>query len=256
MSKKRSQAWKDLERSVAVAARDVGFVRAFRVLRGDDIGISDTDVKIPEVPQAMIDCKYTERGWSHHAKFFECEKRYIVKGAGTFLILPTKGKGERGSLSTVRTEVLMDLLAKVYRKADRPADAIGCPMCPGLSIPKAFQMGLTQAVCQTCQFAFLMATTDVPAGALAAGCESGLLPAEAGEFPLEVEVEAPARVTKGPKKARTKKRAAKVVSDKRSTTTNGQYYLKEKAPKEIRSRVLPVATPTPIQKGSSRKLTA
>jgi hypothetical protein len=203
---KKSQAWKDHERGVTQDARDAGFTLAYRVLRGDDIGISDVDVILPEIPQARIDCKYTQGGWAHHTKFFDCEKKYVVKGSGQFLILPTKSKGQQGSLSTIRTEVLMGLLAKTYLARERPAGTLGCPACPGIARAAEPVLGLSLCTCTNCGLSYMLQASSVPANANALADLALNPPVPAGEpLPLEapaIEVEATVVV---PKATRTRK---------------------------------------------------
>lgn len=158
---KRSDAWKDLERAVAQAARDAGFIKAYRILRGDDIGISDVDVCVPEAPHVMIDCKYKVDGWSHHTIFDECEEKYITE-PGQFLALPTKSGGQDGSLTTIRTEVFFQLLAQACLRQDKNADEVGCPRCPGKTTITPAGVGLVLCKCNNCTLEFQMRESDLP----------------------------------------------------------------------------------------------
>lgn len=106
----KSDAWKSFERAVKDCAVDFGFL-AKRILRGADLGVSDVDVEIEGLPLLKIDCKYRVDGWSHHTVFEETEELYCQE-PGTWLALPTKAGGADGSLTTIRTEVFFDLLAR------------------------------------------------------------------------------------------------------------------------------------------------
>lgn len=181
---KRSEAWKNLERSVALDARAVGFVRAFRVCRGDDIGISAVDVIIPEIPFVKIDSKYRRDSFYHHSLFFEAESKYVERN-GDFMVLPTKGGRERGSLSTLRTEVLMDLLADKFIAKNKPANALGCPKCSGLAKPQKIGLDLSECTCQTCGLIYFLRAQDVPPGAEQA-LKSGRVEPDYTEHPLEI----------------------------------------------------------------------
>jgi hypothetical protein len=189
MAKKRSSAWKDFERTVALAARAAGFSRAYRVLRGDDIGISATDVILPELPFVRIDSKYRKDSFYHHALFKEAESKYCQRSED-FLILPTKGGNERGSLSTVRTEVLFKLLAQAFLTSqERPVGALGCPFCKGLAIPKNIGLGLAECTCTSCSASYFVKASDVPATAedVALGASSPSVNSDFEEdHPLEI----------------------------------------------------------------------
>lgn len=156
----KSGAWKDFERAIADLARKAGFTQAYRVLRGDDIGESDIDVEIPEVPTARVDCKYRQGGWSHHKIFVECEKKYVKKGQ--FLALPTKSGRQNGSFTTIRSEVFFELLAAKFMTRTKEPNEMGCPRCPGLASITYLDIGLVQCLCQNCQLSFLMRRDDLP----------------------------------------------------------------------------------------------
>lgn len=156
----KSGAWKDFERAIAETARKFGFTQAHRVLRGDDIGESDIDVSIPEVPAARVDCKYRQGGWSHHKIFVECEKKYVTKGQ--FLVLPTKSGRQNGSISSVRTEVLFELLAAKYLSRRENPNSMGCPRCPGVCNVDILDIGLAQCVCLNCSLSYLVRQEELP----------------------------------------------------------------------------------------------
>lgn len=181
MPKKRSEAWKNLERSVALSARDAGFKKAFRVCRGDDIGISAVDVILPEIPFVKIDTKYRGNSFNHHSLFYESEKKYCDKNQD-FMALPTKGGRERGSLVTVRLEVLLELLAHKYLPKDRPIDTVGCPKCNSVCDTKPIGLNLTECLCGSCGVTFFMGTKDIPEKLPEAPAED----TEVIEYPLEV----------------------------------------------------------------------
>lgn len=160
-SGKKSDAWKYHERKTAQVFQSVGFSQAHRVLRGDDIGISDIDVRIPEVPIAMVDCKYRQDGWAHHSLFLECEKKYCSKPE-EFLVLPTKSGNETGALATVRLEVLASLMASKFLNSERPHNLLGCPRCPGTVSINNISLGLVECICTNCSLSYLLQHQEVP----------------------------------------------------------------------------------------------
>lgn len=160
-SGKKSDAWKNHERKTAQAFQTVGFSQAHRVLRGDDIGVSDIDVRIPEVPVAMVDCKYRQDGWAHHSIFMDCEKKYCTKPE-EFLVLPTKSGNETGALATVRLEVLASLMAAKFLSAERPTHTLGCPRCPGTVNVNTISLGLVECICGNCSLTYLLRSEEVP----------------------------------------------------------------------------------------------
>ena len=162
--RRRSDAWKNFERNIALEARKVGFLKAFRVCRGDDIGVSAVDVIIPEIPFVKVDTKYRVDGWSHHSIFSESEKKYC-QSKGDFMILPTKAGGDHYSLSTIRTSVLMELLSYKYINKQRPPEAMGCPKCSGIAKPAKIGLHLSECTCISCHLTFFVRTEDVPPGA-------------------------------------------------------------------------------------------
>lgn len=206
---KRSQAWKDFERSIALEAREAGFGKAFRVCRGDDIGVSAVDVILPEVPFVKIDTKYRGNSFYHHELFFEAEKKYCNKKED-FMLLPTKGGHERSSLISLRTEVFFKLLAEKYLPKDRPLDAVGCPRCSGICRPTTIGLGLSECTCLECGIVFFMAQRDVPLGALQALNFDTQKPVDIEQHPLEILANDPVykdiAITKAPQhKKRVKK---------------------------------------------------
>ncbi len=161
-SGRSSDAWKAFERKIAELLRNAGFTQAHRVSRGDDIGVSDTDVKVPEVPFLMVDCKYRQGGWAHETIFEECEKKYVPKGSNKVLILPTKSGKKQGSLSTVRTEFLMELLAHRFLGGVGNS-GLSCPQCRAYDLKLTKQsLGLVLGECSNCSKQFYMAEADVP----------------------------------------------------------------------------------------------
>ncbi len=156
-----SDAWKNFERAVAELFQKFGFTKAFRVSRGDDIGVSDTDVKVPDCPGIQVDAKYRKGGWAHHTIFFECEEKYVGDDPDKFLILPTKGGGERGALVTLRLEKLLELLAKVYL-GSVGTPGLKCPHCGSPVESKSNALGLALCSCPNCRKEFFIPETDVP----------------------------------------------------------------------------------------------
>ena len=166
-SGKSSQAWKAFEREVASKFQDVGFTQAHRVSRGDDLGESDTDVKVPEVPQLQIDTKYRSGGMSIISLFKETESKYVRKKSNDFLVLPLKAGGMTGSVSVIRTEILAELIAHRYLGGSEK-QGLTCPQCQSVLQVGQFLMGLAPCTCPTCEKEILVRETDIPKGTVIA----------------------------------------------------------------------------------------
>lgn len=166
--RRSNEAWKNFERAMADLFRSVGFDKAERVSRADDLGVSDIDVVIPEIPHVKVDCKYKQDGHVVLTTFEEAEAKYVT-AEGDFLVLPLKSGGKEGSISAVRSEVLADLLATKYLKKAHTGVAFGCPVCPGSLQATPLRNELSECVCGACGFAFLTQSTKVPASAFAGG---------------------------------------------------------------------------------------
>ena len=102
-----SEAWKGHERQFTELLVNAGFA-AHRVSRGDDLGVSDVDIIVDDIPTMKVDCKYRAGGWAHHAEVDEAEAKYCT-GEGDFLVLPTKGGLEAGSLVSLRSQVFVQI---------------------------------------------------------------------------------------------------------------------------------------------------
>lgn len=153
-SGKTSDAWKSLERAWAKCLADAGFKNAKRISRAGNIGESDHDVNLPEIPTLKSDCKYKQGGWSHHSIFKECEKKY-VKGPGDFLVMPTKSGGEQGFLVTIRGDVLAGLLAKAFMGNKKSSNSLGCPRCGTEVSSVNISLDLAEYDCPSCKFEFI-----------------------------------------------------------------------------------------------------
>lgn len=165
---RKSEAWKDFERAWAKLAVSFGFAEAERISRGDDLGVSDVDVALPLLPGALVDCKYQAHGWHHHTIFERCEAKYL-KNPGDFIIMPTKAGGDTGSLTTVRSEVFLDLLRKAHALTETKPGALACVRCRGgsLFVTGVNALELVELVCDTCQVPVLLRAVDVPKAVLA-----------------------------------------------------------------------------------------
>ena len=153
-SGRTSDAWKNLERAWAKCLQDVGFGNAKRISRAGNIGESDHDVNLPEIPTLKSDCKYKNGGWSFHTIFKECEDKY-VKDPKDFLVLPTKSGGERGFLVTLRGEVFARILAKAYLGHKKDSNMLSCPVCNSDTTCNVMGMDLAQYTCSDCSFQFI-----------------------------------------------------------------------------------------------------
>jgi hypothetical protein len=153
-SGKTSDAWKNLEKAWAKTLETVGFKKAKRISRAGDIGRSDHDVNLPEIPNMKSDCKYKNGGWSFHTIFKECEAKY-VKNKSDFLVLPTKSGGEQGFLVTLRGDVFAKILAKAYLGDKKSSAELSCPACSAVVSSKTIAMDLEQHNCPDCNFEFI-----------------------------------------------------------------------------------------------------
>lgn len=164
---KRGEAWKDFERAIAQLFREKGFLKAERVSRGDDLGESDIDVDVPEIPVCKVDTKYQIDGWSVFTLFQDVEKKYVT-AAEDFLVMPLKGgpmSGNKGSVSVIRSEKLVELLAHVYLREAGKGHAMSCPFCPGAMYAKPMSNELAECICRMCGTAVFTAASKIPKGA-------------------------------------------------------------------------------------------
>ncbi len=104
-----SNAWKDLERKIVKVAEECG-LKARRLGRGADFGVSTFDVELLDLPNLRIDAKYRKNGWAHHTYVKEIQKKYC-KNEWETPILVTKGGGEQGEMATLPLRHLFELLA-------------------------------------------------------------------------------------------------------------------------------------------------
>jgi hypothetical protein len=98
-----SDAWKDLERTVAVK------LGGRRKLRGANFAEEDFDVDVPDMPHWRIDAKYRAKH-AHHSKLHEVRKKYC-KDATAVPLLVTKARGERGEVVSMSLDDFASLLA-------------------------------------------------------------------------------------------------------------------------------------------------
>lgn len=89
---KQSQAWKNLERTVA---KELG---GKRVLRGSDFSVEDVDVELADFPHLRIDCKY-RKSHAHHSLLAEIEEKYCSDGQ--IPVLVTKHHNQAGANVTI-----------------------------------------------------------------------------------------------------------------------------------------------------------
>lgn len=151
--KPRGEAWKDFERAIALAFRDQGFTKADRISRGNDLGESDVDVDVPELPALKVDCKYQVDGWSVMTLFEEVEAKYVASGTSDFLVMPLKSGGKSGSVSVIRTEKLIEVLAQAFlRQGESHTSILRCPLCPGELVDTgSVFFGARYCQCKVCQ---------------------------------------------------------------------------------------------------------
>lgn len=102
MGKRRSQAWKDLERLVAKA------LKGKRISRGDDFARMDVDVVVPDMPELRIDAKYRTRH-AHHTFMKEIAEKYIEHDWQE-PVLVTRHHHQKSAYVTVRLEFFATLL--------------------------------------------------------------------------------------------------------------------------------------------------
>lgn len=155
---KGSDAWKAFERATVNQINEVGLT-AKRVLRGGDLGESDVDVTIDEVPGLKLDCKFRQ-SHGHHSLFLKTEALY-VKEPGDFLWMPTKVNGEAGSLVVMRSEVAFGLLRDSMGRTE--TNGFHCPCCrKALTEWQASPTGLSTATCGFCSLVTSVPTARVP----------------------------------------------------------------------------------------------
>ena len=85
-----SQAWKDLERTVAAK------LGGRRKLRGANFAEEDFDVEVTDFAHWRIDAKYRARH-AHHTLLREVRKKYC-KDSTAVPLLVTKARGEHGEV--------------------------------------------------------------------------------------------------------------------------------------------------------------
>jgi len=99
---RQSQAWKNLERSVAEA------LGGTRVLRGADFSESDVDVKVDDFPLLAIDCKY-RKSHAFHSLIEEIRTKYCGDGTKSPVLVTKHKNGQRNYVS-MDLELLQTLL--------------------------------------------------------------------------------------------------------------------------------------------------
>lgn len=112
---RQSQAWKDLERTVAA------LLGGERVLRGADFSQEEVDVKIIDFPHWRIDAKYRAKSVIH-SQLAEVRRKYC-QGLGDVPILVTKGKGQRGEVVSMSLDDFAVIVATL--RAVRPIAVVG-----------------------------------------------------------------------------------------------------------------------------------
>lgn len=162
---KRGDAWKDWERAYTKLLVAGGFTKAERICRGDDLGESDVDILVPEAPLLKVDCKYKVDGWSVRTLFDEVEGKYVAKGTDEFLVLPLKSGGLEGSVSVIRSEKLIELLASCCLRSTRAAHPMSCPVCPGALRATGSTLGLAHCQCTSCGLEIQTNASNVPQAA-------------------------------------------------------------------------------------------
>ena len=103
VSRKRSGAWKDLERSTARA------LGGQRILRGDDFRKSVPDVFVADRPRWKVDCKYKSSGWAHHKILDEVRRKYCAPGDVGIIV--TKSGGQKGAVVSMALEDFVLIVA-------------------------------------------------------------------------------------------------------------------------------------------------
>lgn len=97
-----SQAWKDLERTVAAK------LGGRRKLRGANFAEEDFDVEVPDMPHWRIDAKY-RASHAHHSRLREVRKKYC-KDSTAVPLLVTKARGEHGEVVSMALDDFAALL--------------------------------------------------------------------------------------------------------------------------------------------------
>ena len=102
MAKRRSQAWKALEREAAEHSGGT------RVYRGADFSVKDVDVQVPDLSFLQIDAKYRVRH-GHHRFMQDIEEKYC-KNPEDEPVMFSKTHGQHCCYATVRGTFLEFLL--------------------------------------------------------------------------------------------------------------------------------------------------
>lgn len=103
LSRKRSGAWKSLERNTAKA------LGGQRLLRGDDYRKSCPDVFVADRPRWKVDCKYKSAGWAHHKILDEVRRKYCAPG--DVAIIVTKSGRQKGAVVSMALEDFVLIVA-------------------------------------------------------------------------------------------------------------------------------------------------
>lgn len=151
-----SDAWANFERSVADSYKKAGFKKAHRVTRAGNLGESDWDVRVPEIPGIVLDMKYRKRGWPHHTVFKnELHTRYLKGRPERFGVMHTKCGDERGSLVVVELDTWLTVLSKAYLR-NKTSEEWSCPRCGDTVVKQPSGMPkLVSYTCSSCGLAFM-----------------------------------------------------------------------------------------------------
>lgn len=151
-----SNAWRELEKTVAERLRKAGFRRAKRILLSghDKRTLKRPDVDVPEIRSLAIDTKYQVNGWHHHSVFLDEVDKYVglkrldSDNTYTWSIMPTRAGGSKDILVTLRLEHFLDLLNRAYLR--QPDGHWTCLRCPGTLNKTSEFLGLYRYHCEAC----------------------------------------------------------------------------------------------------------
>ena len=103
MSKKKSTAWKDLERSAADALNGQRVTTPWQLFEERP----DVVASLPDGRKLVIECKYRTK-FSHHSILDDCATRYCQ--GDDVPVLVTKHHGQAGAYATLPLEFVSTLL--------------------------------------------------------------------------------------------------------------------------------------------------
>lgn len=113
---KRSQAWKNLEKSISNQLNEAG-IPAKRISRAANWSESTFDVEVEGHPEFKMDCKYSVAGFKTNRLLAETREKYC-KEDGDVAIVFSKGYREQGEVAHMPAEFFFKLLKSYLKETD------------------------------------------------------------------------------------------------------------------------------------------